>query len=93
LQREAGEKRVADERRAIEAKIEKVRTALAERYEAGFKPLLKEAEVRCCSYARLLPHFIDRFALLPVSRRRATLRSCSASWTCRRSWRQRRCVL
>jgi RhoGEF domain len=45
-EREAGEKRVADERRAIEAKIEKVRAALAERYEAGFKPLLQEAEGR-----------------------------------------------
>jgi len=45
-EKEAGEARVAEERRAIEAKIERVRTALAERYEAGFKPLLAEAEAR-----------------------------------------------
>lgn len=42
----AGESRVAEERAAIEAKIERVRAALAERYEAGFKPLLAEAEAR-----------------------------------------------
>lgn len=45
-EREAGERRLAEERQAIEAKIEKVRAALAERYEAGFKPLLLEAEAR-----------------------------------------------
>jgi hypothetical protein len=45
-EREAGERRVAEERAAIESKIEKVRAALAERYEAGFKPLLLEAEAR-----------------------------------------------
>jgi len=45
-EKEAGERRVADERAAIEAKIEKVKAALAERYEAGFKPLLREAEAR-----------------------------------------------
>lgn len=42
----AGEARVGEERAAIEAKIERVRGALAERYEAGFKPLLAEAEAR-----------------------------------------------
>jgi hypothetical protein len=45
-EKEAGEKRVADERRAVDAKIDKVRQALAERYEAGFRPLLKQAEDR-----------------------------------------------
>jgi hypothetical protein len=44
--KEDGERRVAEERRAIEAKIDKVRQALAERFEAGFRPLLKEAETR-----------------------------------------------
>jgi hypothetical protein len=37
---------VAEERRAVDAKLERVRAALAERYEAGFKPLLAEAEAR-----------------------------------------------
>lgn len=45
-EREAGEARVAAERRAIDAKVAKVRATLAERYEAGFKPLLAEAEAR-----------------------------------------------
>lgn len=45
-EREACEKRIAEERALIEAKVEKVRATLAERYEAGFKPLLKEAEAR-----------------------------------------------
>jgi hypothetical protein len=45
-EREAGEKRVADEKRLIEQKIEQVRNALAERYEAGFRPLLRETEAR-----------------------------------------------
>lgn len=45
-EKEAGEKRVADERRLIDQKIEKVRQALAERYEAGFRPLLAQAEER-----------------------------------------------
>ena len=42
----AGEERIAAEKAAIEEKIEKVRGLLAERYEAGFKPLLAEAEAR-----------------------------------------------
>ena len=45
-ERAAGEARVAEERAAVEAKLERVRGALAERYEAGFKPLLAEAEAR-----------------------------------------------
>ena len=45
-ERAAGEARVAEEKAAVEAKLERVRTALAERYEAGFKPLLAEAEAR-----------------------------------------------
>jgi hypothetical protein len=45
-EKEAGEKRVAEERKLIEQKIEQVRTALAERYEAGFRPLLRETEAR-----------------------------------------------
>lgn len=45
-EREAGEKRVNDEKKLIDQKIEQVRTALAERYEAGFRPLLRETEAR-----------------------------------------------
>lgn len=45
-EKEAGERKVEEEKKLIEAKIERVRAALAERYEAGFKPLLKEAEAR-----------------------------------------------
>ena len=45
-EREAGEKRVADEKKLIEQKIEQVRNALADRYEAGFRPLLRETEAR-----------------------------------------------
>jgi len=45
-EREAGEKRVAEEKVLIDQKIEQVRTALAERYEAGFRPLLRETEAR-----------------------------------------------
>ena len=37
---------MADEKRLIEQKIEQVRNALAERYEAGFRPLLRETEAR-----------------------------------------------
>ncbi len=45
-EREAGERRVADEKKLIEQKIEQVRNALADRYEAGFRPLLRETEAR-----------------------------------------------
>jgi chromosome segregation ATPase len=45
-ERERGERRIAEEQKLIAAKIEQVRNALAERYEAGFRPLLRETEAR-----------------------------------------------
>ena len=45
-ERERGERRVAEEQKLIAQKIDQVRNALAERYEAGFRPLLRETEAR-----------------------------------------------
>ena len=92
-EREAGEARVAAERRAIDAKVAKVRATLAERYEAGFKPLLAEAEARHLAELQARQMMtrdgacVSRFhspSFLPFSCH------CSASWTCRRSWRRAR---
>ena len=68
-EKEAGERRVADERKLIEQKIEQVRTALAERYESGFRPLLREAETR---------HLEQLHNVAALQVRRARARACAA---------------
>lgn len=45
-EKEAGEKRVAEERKIVEQKLKKVSEAMNQKYEAGFRPLLKQAEER-----------------------------------------------
>lgn len=63
--RQEGEKRFEAEVEAIEVKMNKVRDALTDKYEAGFQPLLAEAEARHLEYP--FPHLHHCWLLLAAA--------------------------